>query len=795
MTLHPIAMINTRIHPAQREASSFTPCGEVTKGSPSALATPAATWVRTLQDWAVRIPYEATRPEMLLGMGGGALFFQAGRVLGLRAVLAGGLRGSGAVLLGQAAGLAAETTGFIAASRGALQAMGRPVTEDWAHVGREWLSMAFFLGALRSARGAVRQIYGAGWTPASPWQGFHSGLAQQGAMYGTLVGTAAAEWSWGWRDYQGKDHLLRDSLAMLGTFQIAGQLAHQGLGRHLAPAERGLEARARRWEQRAKNPWPLRLSIADKRLAAPGVGDFSSMRDGLFFSQAEGPLGSGSAAGGEEITATTHIVRVIGPGEIVRRLSDPQSGLAQELLTKHVIFQVEGSFNIDTLDKIVASVNTVTAALGGQGTGPPIPPGRKVVLHLIQPELNPSLSDVIEIISGREGFAVAASPFRPISQTVPLSPETTLDGGDVDALLLAAESPPARGEIAGPRPRQESSMLNIGEADRPIVVKSFLEFTRKARSSPESLQDDLIQHDRSVQLEAHMGFRIEFALQALNGLPRLADIPEGREVTFHYRGQEAPQVAVKRDGQFVDGAKRRTRATPASTRRGTPTPGADEPAPGSRGVVDPASSIWEAKHLPLFFSDFTHLPALLRQTAQVGHPASYPSLIFEGAPVTMTQLQRVMEGKLSGVAEGATWEIMAPANKRSPKSFMASFVDGNLQWRSAPQTAWKRAEGQALFATHIVSAPSEIFRYLEAISRDKKSSANEDTQFQHRGQLTPDYLNGLSSFILGVLHRYPIRGQALTLTNQEGKTLLQFRKEADRWELREGTQETARPSP
>lgn len=754
----------------------------------SILRTPAPempAWLRTI----ARIPREASRLEMLAGMALGAGFFQAGRILGLRALLGLGMRGPVALGLGRAAGLATESAGFIAASHGVAHLAGRPIKTDGPALIQEWLSLGMFLAAMRFSHAGVRQAYGHSWVPKTQWQKFHYGVAHQGAIFAATAGTALAEQNWGWRKYTDTTHLIGESIAMMGTFQLAGLAVNRSLSPHLSPMIQKLEVRARGLEKKTQtaitSPYP-NLALA----AAVAGGGSSPMGEGNFYSKENAPEGKGSVearvsaeGNGEEATVTIRTFKAIGPGEIVRHINDPKTNLAQEILKKDFIFQVEGSFQISYLDNVVAALKKKTMLPDGKLR--PIPPDRKVIFFF-DPILNPSLPLSIEIPFGEDGFSVPkVEPIRPGSQKN--------GGSEVDDLLAEAERVLTSRKRENPRPaapetsrsRQESSLLNIGQAHLPIPVENFMEFSRKVKGHPEQIEERLFDHDLSVVFQSGIGFKVEFALNALNGLPNLAKIIGGRSVAFSWPGNTHAAVVFKQGDKFVDGTNRKPiHPTPPSTKR-TPILTSEHEraaAPSSDHPFDKDSKtdVWKARHIPSLFDDLTHLPNYMRQTVQEGYPGTHPTLIYEKHTVDLRLLEKIT-AEMNGLGNGTFWELLVPANILTlDRSFLAVAKDGKLKWSKGSEDSWDNAKHQAPFSKRIVTDAAEIYQHLEALSRVNEGNLRE-IAFQHRGNLSQGYVDHLGPFLEATLNLYGLKGGKVMVLDQKDRKLLELFPKNSGW--------------
>lgn len=766
-------------------------------------------WARMALDLAVQIPREATRPELLAGMGVGGLFYQGGRFLGLKALFSAGRGGPSALLLARGTGLISETTAFMLASHGIRHGLGRGLKLDFSQLGREWLSLAMFLGVTRSAHWALRQAYG----PPAPGQGLLpsllKGASGQATTLAAVAGTAAAEWHWGWRDYRDPAQLLTESAALMVTFQWGGFLAYRALGHRLAPLEYQLETQARGEENH------FGISQGTRFFPTPlalGAGEDTPLGSGLVFSVEGGDggkpprRGRRSASYQPQASGSFHKpFKAIGPGEIVRMVTDPKSGFLLRILKGDTLFQVQGPLDVRTaMDPIVRAINQVTEGYReGEGKRQ-IPQGRAVIL-LPAPDQNPSLPKQLFIRLGKDGFALtpASSPPGPGPTPPPSRTEVTEAArGDPLSQSDIAGGPDQDGEF---RPPMESLLLNLNQPLLPIKTRSFLEFGRKVRQDPKEFLEGIVVQDRVVELEIPLGYSPALALKALNGLPGVRGLPEGRRVTFQWEGQEGPQVMVKRGEGFVEAI-----APVASLWEGpfpeSPVEIVIKPPPGSKkqpvlsdkkagAIPVGGKGTWKARHLPPAFEDLKFLPLYLRQAAQKESPASTFRLILEGEnAVDLEQLERASQERPTGVEDGTAWELLIPQNRGPEKSFLGTVTGEKIDWRAGPQDLLSRAEAQIPFTNRRVVDAAEIYLQLEALARLKKESRPNLITFQHSGYLSPEYAEALGSFVRTALHRFQVEGDRFEILDQDGKPVLQFWTQGSIWYFK--TQAvTDRPDP
>ena len=776
-------MIHLRFHSDDVRSLSAEPLED----SLASLAPPAPQepqWAQALQQLAVQIPKEATRTEMLVGMGLGSIFFQVGNLLGLRGLLAAGLRGEAAVWLGRMGGWAAESTGFMAASHGAALALGQPVEHDWRVLGREWLSMACFLGMTRLGLGGVRQIYGANWAAKTPWQSFHFGLAQQTAALAATLGMGAAEWRLGLRNYSNGKDLAIDSLAQLGTFQLAGLLAYHGLGHRLSPLERSLETKARLLETRANASKVSATPVWQEAYAGiPGVS-LDSMS--IVFNKADSDGGNRNGNGNRdhagffgvepskaEATApkpreSAHVIPVIGLGEIVRRLSGRE--VLDLLVKQDVLFQVSGSLSSGTpesfLARVVQELNDNTNRGKGTGGKSALISSRTVFVQL-DPKIYPHYAEPFEITLGKNGFQTKGED--PNGDAFP-------DTLRMDLRRLNPKPPAV-----------EVSMLNISEVGNDDTLGAFLELKRKVEDKDESdkLTKALMEEDRTFHFRQALGYRPEWSEKLLNELPKLAEIPDDREVTFTWPGIGGKQtvVFVKREGRFVDKAQEDSHApSPTRRRRQATTPVAPAPeAEPASGVKEIISGIWERQHIPPIFEDLQHLPILIRQADPQGYPGNHRSLIFLGKSAHTLGLNQATQGPITGLVDANSWELFVPQNPKSSRVFRGVVKNGEILWQYGDSSDWEKAERQVYFSNRIITEPVEIFLHLEAMSR-VKGTLPDSIIFNHYGTLTSPYVEALASYINQILNHHPMATSTLAIVEkQTEREVLAFSKLNERW--------------
>lgn len=208
---------------------------------------------------------QATNPVMLAGMGIAGLTFETVR-LGVLSRLAVSpaswySAGAGARVLAWSAGFAAEVPAFAFSIRGIRQALGH--SQDWSGdaVGRELLSAALTLFALKvsglGARSALARISGS--EAASGWVlNASRSLLPQAAMFTGIWGAHHLETNLGLREATDARSALVQSLATLLQFNVSGRLLGGLTGPGYANYLNGLDARARAFTPRgpsAGRPW------------------------------------------------------------------------------------------------------------------------------------------------------------------------------------------------------------------------------------------------------------------------------------------------------------------------------------------------------------------------------------------------------------------------------------------------------------------------------------------------------------------------------------------------------------
>lgn len=748
-----------------------------------ALLEGRAPWPQQVEQFSQNFIHEVTRPELIVGMGVGSLGYGMGRVLGASGARALGLGSRLRLASGGVMGLGLEVTAFTTASLGISQALHPEQVNFQRDFSHHWNSALMMLGILRGVHWAAGAFLGPLPVNASLGRRIFHGGAQHGATYVGLLGSAYGHQALGWAPPESLDQVAASTLAQLLIFHAAGRLSRELWHPHVGPLERSLHQEALRFVM------PEQSALA---WSHAGAGERLPSNPNLVFNENNGGRGQGPKDGESSrpprrrreptlpfITlgdkAGSDPRQAHGILDVMRRIIDPQYKFYEQLVNGDIQFEMQGPLTTQE-----ASLNRLLNALNGLNapnhlSQNAIPLGRSVVLVWPVSEAAPQGRN-LQFIKGERGFTL--DPFNAPSADHPTPP------------------PPVR-----TRHLSDPSLPRFGPESTQHRAESAHQLIRHIMQDKAKFQQRLIDNNLAISLDTDIGFNLPGFLTILNGLPRLSEIPSMRRINFSMvseGGKRSDATAIKLDEWFVNPVKateiHRPHRTPEAVGQvdhvgpipsRIQTPGSvakpETPPPSSRETTGTSNVAWTPGHLPVPLTGLEQFPLHLRLMPQMEQTGQRPALILEGRTVQFEELSQLSQERMSGLRQGSEWDLWIPRNPQGQRAYRAQAQGESLVWKVVEDARLERIEGQALFQKPIVRSPLETYLLLEAISRDPGRDPKSETQIQHRGWFSGDYLPALQGLMANTLARLDIPGQRITVLTEGGQRLLDFQRGQGLW--------------